>query len=162
MVKWQLPPAAWVRSETQHLTLAFLGEQPKSLLATLVPLMEAALGGIPRFEARLRGSGFFPNVRHPRVGWIGVTPEDKFHALASAVRGAVEAAGVKLDHTDFRPHLTLFRIRDRWPPDAVELFNNTLRDYESEPIPIDGVTLFSSKLDPKGAIHTSLRTFALA
>ena len=74
----------------------------------------------------------------------------------------LKAAGVTLDRGDFRPHLTLFRIRDLWPPACIEIFNGALRDYKSDPFPVDGVTLFSSELNPKGAIHTPLRTFALA
>ena len=162
MVKWKLPPAAWVRSETQHLTLAFLGEQPESLLTTLAPLVESSLADIPRFEGRLHGCGFFPNPRHARVGWIGAAPEDKFRAIADAVRDAVKAAGIELDRNDFRPHLTLFRIRDRWPPASIEIFSAALRDHESAPFTVDGVTLFSSQLTPKGAIHTPLHRFALA
>jgi 2'-5' RNA ligase len=161
-VKWKLPPATWVRSETQHLTFAFLGEQPQSLLTTLMPLVESSLADIPRFEGRLHGSGFFPNPRRARVGWIGAAPEEKFRAIADAVRDAVKAAGVVLDRTDFRPHLTLFRIRDPWPPDCIETFSAAMRDYESEPFTVDGVTLFSSQLNPKGAIHTPVHRFALA
>ena len=162
MVKWKLPPATWVRSETQHLTFAFLGDQPQSLVPVVTQQVESALADIPRFEGRLRGSGFFPNQRHARVGWIGAAPEEKFRAVADAVRGAVKAAGVELDRTDFRPHLTLFRIRDSWPPDCIETFSAAMRDYESEPFPVDGVTLFSSQLNPKGAIHTPVHKFALA
>lgn len=162
MVKWRLPAAAWVRSETQHLTFAFLGEQPESLLPTLTRLVESKLADIPSFEGRLRGSGFFPNPRHARVGWVGATPEEKFRAVADAVRVAVKAAGIELDLADFRPHLTLFRIRDPWPPACIEVFHGALRDYESAPFTVDGVTLFSSQLNPKGAIHTPLRRFALA
>jgi 2'-5' RNA ligase len=162
MVKSKLPPASWVRHETQHLTFAFLGEQPESLLLTLAPILEDALSAVPRFEGRLRGSGFFPNPRHARVGWVGAVPEEKFRAVADAVRGAVTAAGVTLDRADFRPHLTLFRIRDPWPPACIEVFNGALRDYKSDPFMVDAVTLFSSELNPKGAIHTALRTFALA
>jgi 2'-5' RNA ligase len=162
MVKTKLPPAAWVRPETQHLTFAFLGEQPASLLPTFAPLLEEALSEVPRFEGRLRGSGFFPNPRHARVGWVGATPEEKFRAVADAVRAGVKAAGVTLDRADFRAHLTLFRIRDTWPPACIEIFNGALRDYKSEPFLVDSVTLFSSELNPKGAIHTPLRTFALA
>lgn len=161
MVKWKLPPAVWVRSETQHLTFAFLGEQPESLLTTLAPLVETGLAHVPRFEGRLRGSGFFPNQRHARVGWIGAAPEEKFRAVADAVRGAVKAAGVVIERTDFRPHLTLFRIRDLWPHDCIETFSAALRDYESEPFAVDAVTLFSSQLNPKGAIHTPVHKFAL-
>ncbi|HXH41559.1 MAG TPA: RNA 2',3'-cyclic phosphodiesterase [Thermoanaerobaculia bacterium] len=162
MVKSKLPPASWVRPETQHLTFAFLGEQPESLLKALGPRVEESLSGVSRFEGRLRGSGFFPNPRHARVGWVGAGPEEKFQAVADAVRAGVTAAGVTLDRADFRPHLTLFRIRDHWPPACIEIFNNALRDYKSDPFAVDAVTLFSSRLDPKGAIHTPLRTFALA
>ena len=162
LVKSKLPPASWVRPETQHLTFAFLGEQPESLLPRLGPLVEESLSNVPRFEASLRGSGFFPNARHARVGWVGAGPEEKFRAVAEAVRSAVTAAGVTLDRGDFRPHLTLFRIRDQWPPACIGIFNAALRDYKSDSIAIDAVTLFSSELNPKGAIHTALRTFALA
>jgi len=162
MVKSKLPPASWVRPETQHLTFAFLGEQPESLLPTLNDCVEKSLADVPRFEGRLRGSGFFPNPRHARVGWVGAIPEEKFRAVAEAIRGGVKAAGVTLDRADFRAHLTLFRIRDQWPPACIEIFNSALRDYKSDPIAIDSVTLYSSELNPKGAIHTPLRTFALA
>jgi 2'-5' RNA ligase len=162
MVKSRLPPASWVRPETQHLTFAFLGEQPESLLETLTQLVEENLSRVSRFDARLRGSGFFPNPRHARVGWVGAEPVEKFRAVADAVRTGVKAAGVTLDGGDFRPHLTLFRIRTSWPPACIEVFNGALRDYKSDPVPVDAVTLFSSELNPKGAIHTPLRTFALA
>jgi 2'-5' RNA ligase len=162
MVKSRLPPAAWVRPETQHLTFAFLGDQPDSLLPTLATCVEGSLAEVPRFEGHLRGSGFFPNARHARVGWVGAGPEEKFRAVAEAVRSGVKAAGVTLDRGDFRAHLTLFRIRDQWPPACIEIFNGALRDFKSDPFAVDAVTLFSSELNPKGAIHTPLRTFALA
>ena len=161
-VKSRLPSASWVRPETQHLTFAFLGEQPESLLPKLTEAVESRLGGVPRFEGRLHGGGFFPNRRHARVGWVGAGPEDDFRAVADAVRGAVKDAGVELDRGEFRPHLTLFRIRDQWPPACTEIFVGAMQDYESAPFAIDGVTLFSSVLNPKGAVHTPLRTFALA
>ncbi len=161
MVKGKLPAAAWVRPETQHLTLAFLDEQPESLLKTLPKPLEESLSTVPRFEARLRGSGFFPNPRHARVGWVGAEPGEKFEALAAAVRAGVTAAGVEFERGEFRPHLTLFRIRDPWPPSCIEVFNGALRDYKSDAIPVNDVTLFRSELHPKGAIHTPLRTFAL-
>jgi 2'-5' RNA ligase len=161
-VRSRLPAAAWVRPETQHLTFAFLGEQPESLMPELTRIVETRLAKIPRFEGRLHGGGFFPNRRHARVGWVGAGPEEQFSAVADGVRSAVREAGVELDRADFRPHLTLFRIRDQWPPSCTEIFVAALQDYESEPFTVDSVTLFSSELNPKGAIHTAIRKFALA
>ncbi len=162
MVKTRLPPAGWVRPESQHLTFAFLGDQPESLLAKLPRQMEQSLADVPRFEGHLRGCGLFPNAHHARVGWVGAGPEEKFRAVADAVRAGVTAAGVKLDRGDFRPHLTLFRIRDRWPPACLEVFKGALRDYKSDPFVVDAVTLFSSELNPNGAIHTAMQKFTLA
>jgi 2'-5' RNA ligase len=161
-LKPRLPSASWVRPESQHLTFAFLAEQPESLVEKLAPPLTGALHSIASFDAQLHGCGFFPNSRHARVGWIGLQPEHPFVAIANVVRDVVKKAGVALDHADFRPHLTLMRIRDRWPPASIELFNTSLRDYGSSGFKVADVTLYSSQLNPNGAIHTALRTFALA
>lgn len=161
-VKSKLAAASWVRLETQHLTFAFLGEQPEALVETLPPLVEKRLAATKKFEARLSGSGFFPNPRHARVAWVGVTPPEAFRAVADGVRAAVKDAGVALDGADFKPHLTLCRIRDVWPPACIEAFNGALRDYESAPFTVDHVTLFSSSLNPSGAVHTALRELRLS
>jgi 2'-5' RNA ligase len=158
----RLPAASWVREETQHVTFAFLGEQPEALLARIAPELTAALANIPRFEAHLESSGFFPNPRHARVGWIGLVPDANFNAIARAVRDVVVRNGVTLDGGEFRPHLTMMRIRDPWPPASIDLFNKSLRDYRSAEFTVDRVTLYDSELNPKGAIHTPLQVFTLA
>ena len=64
-VRPKLPPASWVRPETQHLTFAFLGEQPDALVDRIAPLLTSRLHGIARFEASLRGCGFSLQDRRP-------------------------------------------------------------------------------------------------
>ncbi len=160
-IKTRVPPATWVRPETQHLTFAFLGEQDEALIDALSPLVEEELRAVGRFEGILHGSGFFPHPRHARVGWIGLEPEQSFIGVAQAVREVVTANGVALDGADFKPHLTMMRIREGWPPASIDLFARSLRDFQSAPFRVDAVTLFSSKLDPKGAVHTPLRVFPL-
>ena len=146
-VKSKLPHASWVRPESQHLTFAFLGEQPESVVDAI------RIDAGDSFEARLHGCGFFPNRRNARVGWVGVEPADRFIELAARVRENL----TDFDRKEFKPHLTLMRIRDRWPPLAIETFENALRDYKSAPFVVSGVTLYSSKLQSSGAVHTPLR-----
>lgn len=160
-LKPRLPAASWVRPESQHLTFAFLAEQPEALVDKIAPPLTSALSAIRSFEAHMSGCGFFPNPRHARVGWIGLQPEASFVTIASAVREVVTTHGVELDRADFKPHLTLMRIRDRWPPASIDLFQHSLRDYRSAPFAVSHVTLYASQLNPNGAIHTPLRTFAL-
>ena len=154
-LKPKLPKASWLRPETQHLTFAFLGEQQESVVDKI------ALDGGCGFDARLHGCGFFPNRRHARVGWVGAEPQERFIDLAQRVRDGVTAAGVELEPNEFKPHLTLMRIRDRWPPMATELFEKSLHDFQSAPFAVHEVTLYLSRLNPSGAIHTPLRTFPL-
>jgi len=161
-VKSRLPPASWVRPDAQHLTYAFLGEQNEAAVAKLTPAIEGALKNVRRFEAQVQDCGFFPNPRHARVGWAGVIPEQSFRGVAAAVRGAIKECGLTFDENEFRPHLTMMRMRDPWPPACIETFHSALRGWESAPFAVDGVTLFSSKLDPRGAVHTPLAEFKLA
>jgi 2'-5' RNA ligase len=161
-IKSRLPSASWVRPETQHLTFAFLGEQDEPLVERLVPALEQQLRKTKKFEATVSGSGFFPNARRARVGWVGLDPHQPFSEVATAVRDVVTKSGVELDRADFRPHLTLMRMRDAWPPMSIEAFEKAFRDYRSEPFTVDKVTLYSSTLHPKGAIHTPLREIRLS
>ncbi|HKB81315.1 MAG TPA: RNA 2',3'-cyclic phosphodiesterase [Thermoanaerobaculia bacterium] len=161
-LKPRLPKGSWLRAESQHLTFAFLGEQDEPTATRIGGAVAEHLQAVQTFEASLHGCGFFPNRRHARVGWCGVEPQERFTSLAAAVRAAIRAAGVAFDENEFRPHLTLLRIRDHWPPLAIETFEKGLGDFRSDRFSVDRVTLYTSKLDPRGAIHTPLREFPLA
>lgn len=154
-LKTKLPRASWVRPEAQHLTFAFLGEQDESVVQRIQIDKGRA------FEASLSGCGFFPNRHHARVGWVGAEPKDQFCGVANIVRDAVRKAGVAFEENEFRPHLTLMRLRDHWPPLAIETFEKALRDYRSATFAVDRITLYVSRLSPNGAIHTPLREFPL-
>ena len=160
-IRPRLPPASWVREDTQHLTLAFLGEQPQSFIEYLAAPLSVALASVASFQAEIHAAGVFPNVRHARVGWAGLEPHDAYNALAATVRAVVARCGIALDGGDFKPHLTLMRMREGWPPASIELFAKSLRDYRSASFVVDRVTLFSSQLNPKGAVHTAEKVFEL-
>src|SRR4051794_31971174 len=88
-IKSKLPPASWVRPETQHLTFAFLGEQDESLVDKIAPAIEERMRAIAKFTAHLSHAGFFPNARRARVGWVGLAPEEPFVDIARNVRDIV-------------------------------------------------------------------------
>jgi 2'-5' RNA ligase len=95
-----------------HITLAFLGEQP----VTLLPELKQILTELPRPDIALvlDRVGYF---NRPRIAWAGMSavPEALnalHHDLTEAlVRHRIVAA----KHTSFRPHVTL--ARDAPPPD---------------------------------------------
>ncbi len=101
------PEARWVRSESMHVTLKFIGEKP----AAAVEEIRRALGGIRAgaIEISFRGYGFFPTSKAPRVFWVGIAAGPELSVLAKSVDKTTAALGVPEEEHAFSPHLTLAR-----------------------------------------------------
>jgi RNA 2',3'-cyclic 3'-phosphodiesterase len=101
------PHARWVRPESIHLTLKFIGEKPPELVEKIKPALAAIR--IAAFEIVFRGYGFFPTAKAPRVFWIGIESGPQISALAKAVDEATSSLGIPKEDHPFSPHLTLAR-----------------------------------------------------
>jgi len=162
---WPLKPLSrsirWVRPEGLHLTLKFLGEIPEEQLPAIVTALEEALSGRPSFDFRLSGLGGFPNLRRPRVLWIGV-PEggEPLRTLAGTVEKALFPCGFAPEKRPFSPHLTIGRVRS---PRGVEPVLERLPaiDYTSGPITAGAVKVMKSQLKPTGAEYSALKIIDL-
>ncbi len=115
----RLRPAAkigWSPVDNLHVTTKFIGEWPEPRLDE----MKSALESVPvkgAIDITVRGLGWFPNARRPRVFWAGVEGGEALRALARATEQAVARLGVPLEGRDYSPHLTLARIREAVPLD---------------------------------------------
>jgi RNA 2',3'-cyclic 3'-phosphodiesterase len=101
------PDARWVRPESLHVTLKFIGEQSPEEMENIKRMLETitAFG----FEMTLSGYGFFPGVRMPRVFWIGVEAGPQLPTLAASVNEKLASIGIPKEEHAFNPHLTLAR-----------------------------------------------------
>ena len=107
----------WVRPEAIHLTLKFLGNVDAGQVQTILGALEAAAAGTGPFELKLTGLGAFPNVRTPRVIWVGLYAEiDPLLELQRRVDLELHSAlGIPIEKRHFSPHLTIGRVRDNLP-----------------------------------------------
>ena len=103
--------ARWVRLESAHITLKFIGEVP---LDDRVETIREALGepsrGFAPIVLRFAGLGFFPNERRPRVFWAGIEAGPQLAALAAAIEAKLEPLGHSRRKARFHPHITLARF----------------------------------------------------
>jgi len=101
------PEARWVKPESLHVTLKFIGEQPEAA----VEQIKLALGTISGNAAELqfRGYGFFPTAKSARVFWIGMEARPQLALLATTIDTQMAALGVAREARAFSPHLTLAR-----------------------------------------------------
>lgn len=152
---------SWTRPENIHLTLKFLGEIDKKILGEIEQLCRACADRHEPFGLHLHGTGFFPNPRHPRVLWAGLAGAvEAVEQLQEEIDAAMEALGFEREEKDFRPHLTLGRIRS----------NKNIRELqaiaESYSLPelsfeVGEVVIMKSDLHPQGASYSQLATIKI-
>jgi len=154
-----VPGARWVAPEQLHLTLRFIGEVDGGLGREIREALQAVAGSA--FDLRVKGFGFFPPRKQPRVLWAGVEPADEVTALRNRIERALVGLGVAPEMRKFSPHITLARL-DGTPVSRVTQFlaGNSL--YASPAFTVSEFYLYSSVLTPKGAIHNSEASYPLA
>lgn len=109
----------WTRPEQIHLTLKFLGNVPSSDVRNLVDATVAACWSFSPIRLEVRGIGFFPSIRRPRVVWADVQEEgENLRGLQAAVARAGAPFTTEKDDKEFAAHLTLARVRNIRPNEA--------------------------------------------
>ena len=166
------PEARWVRPESLHVTLKFIGnksaEEVDEIRQSLARIAAAAI------EISFRGYGFFPTAKSPRVFWIGVEAGPPLAALANTVDVTTAALGVPKEEHPFSPHLTLARRggsgAPRWRKgDAPnQSFQRLQEKLAAIPAPEFGTMtareffLYESQLTRGGSRYTKIARFGLA
>jgi 2'-5' RNA ligase len=149
--------ASWTRPEGIHLTLKFLGEVPEPKAQELMSTLTTAVRGTGTFRIEVAGAGAFPNVRNPRVLWIGVSGDlEKLALLQASVEAAMTGLGFEPEDRKFSPHLTLARIKYLRPRDNWQKVVEGIRDINLGGFEADRVSLIKSELKPAGAVYTEL------
>ena len=153
---------SWVKPEAVHVTLKFMGDILQSEIEPIYQAMVESTAEISPITCSIKGVGIFPNIRKPRVFWIGL--DDKTQALTQLSRKlndtiqTITDNRIPAEHRPFKAHLTIGRIRSE--PDTTRLIAG-LKQFgmlTSEPFTATEIHLFQSQLFSSGAIHTWLKT----
>jgi 2'-5' RNA ligase len=150
--------ARWARPEGIHLTLKFLGEITDAQTKQVVQAL-TQIGRFEPFSIEVKGFGFFPQARRPRVFWAGVVAPPALAELAAWVEGSMERVGFAREDREFAPHLTLARFQVPRPQPDLEAAvagrtNSSLGEFE-----VSEFFLFESKLSPQGAQYRKVLRF---
>jgi RNA 2',3'-cyclic 3'-phosphodiesterase len=146
---------SWTTPDHLHITTKFIGEWPEDRLEEMRATLES-VGSPGVFEVAIRGVGWFPNPRHPRVLWAGVEGGAPLSDLAHATAEAVFRIGVAREDRPYSPHLTLARLREAVPLDALR------RELESETLDFGSVRVAAYYLYlSRAGRYTKLAEFSL-
>jgi RNA 2',3'-cyclic 3'-phosphodiesterase len=150
--------ARWVAAESIHITLKFLGEVQEGKIADI----HAAVTGLTwkPFTITVRGVGFFPGTRSPRIFWAGME-SPTMQELAAQVDSKMEPLGFEKEKRAFRPHITLARAKDTRIDASLVTAATHFKDHDFGSFFVDRMFLFRSTLRPSGAVHEKLREYLL-
>ncbi len=148
--------ARWTRPENLHLTLHFFGEIDQETLEKLKVSVLSIKGCQRPFQVEVKGLGAFPNPYRPRVIWLGLKPRGQLEQLHRAIEPCLSQAGLTTDSRPYSPHLTIGRLLGG-KLDLTELFSS-MQQKTIEPLTVDRLILYESRLRPEGAQHIPLLT----
>lgn len=147
----------WVKADTVHVTLKFLGDVETGRLEPILKSLKGALAGVEPFSMQVRGMGVFPNPSFPRVIWLGLTDNlDRMRDLVGRVNRALQEFGFERDEQGFQPHLTLGRVKSLVQKGTLIRKIQEFKDLEIGSLMVDRIFLMKSDLNPGGASHTPL------
>jgi RNA 2',3'-cyclic 3'-phosphodiesterase len=164
-LKPKCPSARWVRPESMHLTLKFIGHAVADGDTQKLADLQAALASVHSeraVELHYRGVGFFPNSRRPRVIWCGVVASPNLSKIAADIEAALAPLGIPREERSFVPHLTLARIESPAGTEALVRAAEVLQSSDFGSSTEMQFHLFESTTKPSGAEYKKLHAFAFA
>lgn len=101
----------WDKADKIHLTLKFLGDTPQDKVPRISEALANATRDIKKFSFALDGLGCFPNLKQPRVVWVGVKDSAALIEMQKVIETHIVPLGFPKEERAFSPHLTLGRVR---------------------------------------------------
>lgn len=156
---------SWVRPGNVHLTLKFLGEIAPADIDPIAAVMnECAQRSVPMtFTAA--GIGVFPDLRRPRVVWLGMTGDTPlliaFQQDLDTRLAVIGKGRFKPEDRPFKGHLTLGRIKARLDSAILVQALREIGHIASQAFTVDSIHLIQSRLTPSGSIYTPIRSTVL-
>jgi 2'-5' RNA ligase len=144
-----------VATDNLHLTLKFLGDTPQSRIAEVVEVVSRAAGAANEFDLRLVGLGAFPHAQRPDVIWSGIDAPDVLRTLAEAFESELGSLGFRREAREFKPHLTLARVKAKPPPALFQLLaDHPATDFGN--VHVSAIEYLQSELQRGGPKYTVL------
>ena len=154
----------WVPPHNMHLTLKFLGNVSPKSLEFLRQMLRTEAENVPAFDLHLAGLGAFPNLKRPRVIYIGIQAPAALDVLQRAIESASRRLGYEPEERPFSAHLTLGRVRQNANAAEQLQIGRAIEGTQVDVLGtarVDSVHLYQSELNPGGSVYTRIYTAPL-
>ena len=145
--------AKQIRIDQIHFTLQFLGEVDEDKCEKVKNLLRTIT--FSQFDLSLKGVGGFPNLKNPRVIWIGTDKKgaEKLIEVSKEIEMKLTELGFEKDKK-FKPHLTVLRIKHKIGDISLQMKEYETIEFGTQVI--SKIKLKRSVLSPKGPEYSDL------
>ena len=140
----------WVPRQNRHLTLAFPGLRPGSEIIRLINLFDQTYQLQLPFQLRFTAFERFPDPNSRLVALTGPVTEP-LQQLLQVTRDLINVSRVEIEAKEFRPHITLGRIRrgkNSYP---------AIDQQTDITVKVSSVVLYQSTLTETGSVYRHLK-----
>ena len=136
-----------------HFTLQFLGEIDEEKCEKVKDLLRTIT--FSQFNLSLKEVGGFPNLKNPRIIWIGIDKKgaEKLIKITNEIEMKLTSLGFE-KNKKFKPHLTIFRVKHK-----IDDISLQMKEYETIEFGTQIITKIKLKrsiLSPKGPEYSDL------
>ncbi len=150
--------ARWSKRESLHLTLKFMGNADETLLPQITKTLAQIRSSEP-VSLALRGIGFFPDQKQPRVMFCGVEHSPNLLEVVAAIESHLEPLGFAPENRKYVPHITLARLGSARDIPKLVAAAEPLAAYHFGAARPEEFHLHQSVLKPVGSEYKKLATF---
>jgi 2'-5' RNA ligase len=151
----------WVNNQNFHVTLFFLGDTTEEQINDIRIQLSNIVDVFSSFEVVLKGLGVFKDFHKPRVLWAGIYDYEPLRQIKQYIDKEMLKLGFNPDAREFKPHLTLARIK--WLEDKKKLKEMVLdyKDHYFQSVNINEIIFYESILRPEGPVYKPIEKFVL-
>ena len=151
----------WIEPYNLHITLFFLGGTDEKLIPLISERLKQLSLEFSSFRMEFEGVGVFKNFRDPRVIWIGIRDHFNICKLKSGIDDELGKFGFEAEKREFRPHLTIGRIKWIRKISVLEELVESYKNDEIQKTGIKEIIFYESILKPDGPLYLPLSVASL-
>jgi 2'-5' RNA ligase len=141
----------WIDPDNLHLTITFLGDTEEILTPKIISSMDIVKSF--QFSMELNSIGVFKNINFPKILWFGIKSNEIMSEIKSALDRQLKSIGFILEDQEFKPHLSIGRIKNITDKSNLEILLKKYDNYKIGIQTVNEIILYESILSSIGPTY---------
>jgi len=158
-------PLTYPKKDYLHLTLTFMDNIHTENVNSIIQIIKSAARQTPCFYLKFSSLGAFPNLKLPKVVWIGLDGDlEILFNLEKRLNKPLKQQGFITETEKFIPHITFGRVKSFANKNIRKHLGEAIQRYgkiENVRIPCQYISFFKSIPTSAGYVHELLSRVSL-